>query len=150
MEIKQFAKPADYKRFAQEKDRILYFTGLLLDAGNVKGLEEVMFGLSPVSFCRPLADHHSPVAYSVMLETHWRTVHHLNTTTTYKESLNVVFTLKGRELAQEIRETCSFCKRYKAKLLEVEMGKIHEARLTIAPAFTLCQVDLFGPLEARC
>ena len=150
LEIKQFVKPADYKRFAQEKDGILYFTGRLLDAGKVKGLEEVMFDLSPVSFCRPLVDRHSPVAYSVMLETHWRTVHHLNATTTYRESLNVVFTLKGRDLAQEIRETCSFCKRYKARLLEVEMGKIHEARLTIAPAFTLCQVDLLGPLEARC
>ena len=35
-------------------------------------------------------------------------------------------------------------------MVEVEIGKIHEARLTIAPPFTLCQVDLFGPLEARC
>ena len=61
-----------------------------------------------------------------------------------------MFTIRGRELAQEIRDTCSFCKRFKAKLVEVEIGKIHEARLTIAPPFTLCQVDLFGPLEARC
>ena len=149
-EIKQFARPADYKRFSQEKDGILYFTGRLLDAGRVKGLEEVMFDLSPVSFCRPLVDRHSPVAYSIMMETHWKTVHHLNATTTYRESLSIVFTLRGRDLAQEIKETCSFCKRYKAKLLAVEMGKIHEARLTIAPAFTLCQVDLLGPLEARC
>ena len=149
-EVKQFNKPADYRRFAKEKDGILYFTGRLLDAGGIKGLEEVMFDLSPVSFCRPLADRHSPVAYAVMLETHWRTVHHLNATTTYRESLSVIFTLKGRDLAQEIRDTCSFCRRYKAKLLDVEMGKIHEARLTIAPPFTLCQVDLFGPLEARC
>ena len=77
-EIKQFARPADYKRFSQEKDGILYFTGRLLDAGRVKGLEEVMFDLSPVSFCRPLVDRHSPVAYSIMMETHWKTVHHLN------------------------------------------------------------------------
>ena len=149
-EVKQFNKPADYKQFSKEKNGILYFTGRLLGAGGVKGLEEVMFDLSPVSFCRPLADRHSPVAYAVMLETHWQTVHHLNATTTYRESLSVVFTLRGRDLALEIREGCSFCKRYKANLVDVEMGKIHEARLTIAPPFTLCQVDLFGPLEARC
>lgn len=35
-------------------------------------------------------------------------------------------------------------------MVEVEMGQIHETRLTMAPPFTLCQVDLFGPLEARC
>ena len=149
-EVKQFVKPAEFRRFSEERGGILYFTGRLLNSGGVRALENVMFDLSPVSFCRPVVDRHSPVAYAIMLETHWKTVHHLNATTTYRESLSIAFTIRGRELAQEIRETCSFCKRYKAKLVEVEMGKIHEARLTIAPPFTLCQVDLFGPLEARC
>ena len=149
-EVKQFARAADFRQFSEERDGILYFTGRLLNSGGIRALEEVMFDLSPVSFCKPIVDRHSPVAYAIMLETHWRTVHHLNATTTYRESLGTVFTIKGRELAHEIKETCSFCKRFKAKLLEVEMGKIHEARLTIAPPFTLCQVDLFGPLEARC
>ena len=30
------------------------------------------------------------------------------------------------------------------------MGQIHQTRLTIAPAFTLCQVDLLGPYTATC
>ncbi len=30
------------------------------------------------------------------------------------------------------------------------MGRIHESRLTIAPPFTYCQVDLMGPYVARC
>jgi hypothetical protein len=55
----------------------------------------------------------------------------------------------GRALAQEICETCPFCKRAKARLIEVEMGKVSEERLCIAPAFTIVQVDLFGPYTAK-
>ena len=149
-EVHRFSKPSDYKQCSVEKDGILYFSGRLLNTEGVRAMEEVMFDLSPTSFCRPIVDRHSPVAYSVMLETHWRTVHHLSATTTYRESLSVVYTIKGRDLAQEVRESCAFCKRYKARLLEVEIGKIHETRTVIAPPFTYCQVDLFGPLEATC
>ncbi len=56
----------------------------------------------------------------------------------------------GRALAQEICESCPFCKRAKAMLIEVEMGKVSEERLYIAPAFTIVHVDLFGPYTAKC
>jgi hypothetical protein len=85
-----------------------------------------------------------------MVETHWSTVHHLNAATTYRESLGVAYIIGGRELAQEVRNSCPFCKRFKAKLQQVEMGKVHGSRVTIAPAFTLCQVDLMGPFTAQC
>ena len=149
-EVYRFSKPSDYKQCSVEKDGILYFSGRLLSTEGVRAMEEVMFDLSPTSFCRPIVDRHSPVAYSIMLETHWRTVHHLSATTTYRESLSIAYTIKGRDLAQEVRESCAFCKRYKARLVEVEIGKIHETRMVIAPPFTYCQVDLFGPLEATC
>ena len=149
-EVKRFVKPKDYKLCSLEKDGILYFSGRLLDTGKVQALEEVMFDLNPVSFCKPVVDRHSPVAYSIMLEMHWVTANHLNATATYRESLATAFILKGRDLAQEVRESCNFCRRYKAKTLEVEMGKIHENRLVIAPPFTYCQVDLMGPFQASC
>jgi len=85
-----------------------------------------------------------------VLDTHWKTVNHLSAVTTYRESLSVAYIIKGRELAQEVRTSCHFCKRYKARMVEVEMGKTHESRLVIAPPFTYCQVDLLGPYEARC
>ena len=113
-------------------------------------MEEVMFDLSPVSFCKPIVDRHSPVAYSIMLEMHWKEVNHLNSVMTYRESLGTAFIIKGRDLAKEIRETCNFCIRYKARMVEVEMGKIHDNRLVIAPPFTYCQVDLMGPYNAFC
>jgi hypothetical protein len=149
-EVLRFTKSKDYKNCSEMKDGILYFSGRLLNTGAVNALEEVMFDLSPVTFCRPILDRYSPVAYAIMVEMHWARVHHLNATTTYRESLETAYIIRGRDLAQEVRNGCKFCARYKAKLVEVEMGKIHESRLTIAPLFTYCQVDLLGPYEARC
>lgn len=149
-EIYEFCKPRDYRGFSKEVDKVLYFSGRLLDTGGVKALEKVMFDLSPVTFCRPMVDRFSPVAYSIMMETHWKQVNHLNATTTYRESLATAFIIGGRGLAQEIREDCVYCRRYKARMVEVEMGKIHENRLAMAPPFTYCQVDLLGPLTAQC
>ncbi len=85
-----------------------------------------------------------------MLEAHWKEANHLSVATTYRQSLHTIFTIRGRDLAQEVRDSCNYCKRYKARMVEVEMGRIHESRLTIAPPFTYCQVDLLGPYEARC
>jgi hypothetical protein len=149
-EVKRFTKTAEYKHCSSEQNGILYFSGRLLDSSRVKAMEEVMFDLSPVSFCKHIVDRHSPVAYAIMLEMHWKDVNHLNSVTTYRESLGTAYIIRGRDLAKEIRETCNFCIRYKARMVEVEMGKIHENRLVIAPPFTYCQVDLMGPYTAFC
>ena len=149
-EVLRLSKPKDYRGCSEMRGEVLFFSGRLLDSGAVNALEEVMFDLNPVTFCRPLLDRYSPVAYSIMLETHWSKVHHLNATTTYRESLEVAYTIRGRDLAHEIREGCHFCKRFKARMVEVEMGKVHGSRLAIAPPFTYAQVDLLGPYEARC
>jgi len=149
-EVKLFAKKSDYTSCSIEKKGILFYSGRLLDNSDVVALEKVMFDLAPASFCVPVVDRYSPVAYSVMVEAHWSAANHLNATTTYRESLKKIYVLKGRDLAQEVRDSCVFCRRFKAKLLEVEMGQIHQSRLTIAPAFTLCQVDLLGPYSAQC
>lgn len=149
-EVREFCRPKDYRGLSKELDGVLYYSGRLLDTTGVKALEKVMFDLSPVTFCRPLVDRHSPVAYSIMIETHWREVNHLNATTTYRESLGKAFILGGRALAQEIRDDCAYCRRYKARMVEVEMGKISDTRLAMAPPFTYCQVDLLGPLVAQC
>jgi hypothetical protein len=71
----------------------------------VKATEEVMFDLSQVSFCKPIVDRHSPVAYAIMLEMYWKDVNHLNSVTTYRESLGTAYIIRGRDLAKEIRET---------------------------------------------
>ena len=149
-EVKRFAKPAAYKDCSEEREGVLFFTGRLLDSGDIRAMEKVMFDLNPASFCKPVVDRHSPIAYSIMTETHWCTANHFNASCTFRESLSVAYILGGRDLAQEIRNSCVFCRRFRAKLQEVEMGKVHQTRLTIAPAFTVCQVDLLGPYKAQC
>ena len=104
-----------------------------------------MFDLNPASFCKPLVDRHHD---SIMTEIHWDTVNHFNAACTYRESLSVAYVFSGRELAQEICNACVFCRRFRARLQEVEMGRVHGTRLTIGPAFTICQVDLLGPYKA--
>ena len=130
LEVKKFSKERDYKDCSSLQDGVLYFMGRILDSMEVNAMEVVMFDLNPLSFCKPMVDRFSPIAYSIMVETHWKSVNHLNATCTFRESLSQVHIIGGRELAQEVRETCVFCKRYRARLQQVEMGKLHETRLT--------------------
>ncbi len=103
-----------------------------------------------MSFVKPVLDKSSPIAFAVMIETHWTTAVHHSPLTTYRFPMETAYLVGGRALAQEIRDTCPICKRAKARLIEVEMGKVSEERLYIAPAFTIVQVDLFVPYTAKC
>ena len=149
-EIKQFSKSKDWKSCSAMKDGVLHFTGRILDGQEVDDVENIMSDLSPLSFVKPMIDRYSPVAYSIMLYCHQELSTHRNSVTTLRESRNIAFVIQGRDLAIEIRDACMHCRRFKAKLIEVEMGKIHKSRLTIAPCFYFAQVDLFGPLVAIC
>ena len=142
--MKQFSKVKECKSCTVEKD------GRILDGQEPLALEAVMFDLNPLSFCQPVVDRFSPIAYSIMIQTHWSVINYLNATCTFRESLSQAYIIGGRDLAQEVRKSCVFCRRFKAKLLDAEMGKIHDTRLSIAPPFTVCQVDLLGPYSAQC
>jgi hypothetical protein len=90
-EVKRFTKTVEYKHCSSEREGILYFSGRRLNSGRVNAMEEVMFDLSPVSFCKPIVYRHSPVAYASLLEMHRTEVNHLNSITTYRESLGTAF-----------------------------------------------------------
>ena len=149
-EVKQFSRERDWKDCTLEKDGILYYSSRILDGQELVTVENSMWDLEPLSFVKPVVDRFSPVAYAVMGYTHAEVTKHRNTITTLRESRNLVFVLQGRDLSNELRESCVSCRRFKAKLLEVELGKVHENRLTIAPAFYQVQVDLLGPFTAIC
>ena len=140
----------EYKDVTEEKDKILYYTGRILDGQEINSVENTMKDLEPLSFVKPVIDRYSPVAYSIMLYSHTSVVNHRNAVTTLRESRSLGYILRGRDLANEVYEACVFCKRYKKRLLAAEMGKLHETRLTIAPAFYNSQVDLMGPFSASC
>ena len=149
-EVKQFCKKSEYQECSEEKDGILYFSGRVLEGQTVTDIENTFLDISPLSFKKPIVDRHSPVAYSVMSYVHQKLTNHKNVVTCVREAFNIAYIVKARSLADEIRKNCPKCKRFKAQRVEVEMAKIHDSRLTIAPPFYLCQVDLFGPLHATC
>ena len=149
-EVKVFAKQKDWKETTTLKDGILYYNGRVLDSITPVSLEHVTLDLEPLQFVRPIVHRYSPVGYSIVLYCHEVTTKHMGTSTTLRESRNIAFILNGRDLAKEVREKCTTCRRHYAKRLEVEMGKVHRNRLCIAPAFYNTQIDLFGPYEASC
>ena len=149
-EFKKFGKFHDVKHASFEKDGILFFSGRLLDSSTVVSTDKTLFDISPVSFVKPVLEQNSPIAYSIMIQVHWDLATHRSPLSTYRHSLELAYIVGGRALAKEIRDSCPFCKRARARLIEVEMGKIPPERTFVAPAFSFCQVDLFGPFFAKC
>ena len=148
--MKKFSPDKEFKDSFIVKNGIYHYVGRILDSQEISSPEDTMFDLTPLSFVRPIVDRFSPVAYSVMLFCHETVSHHRSGTATLLESRAISFILRGRDLATEVTKACRFCNKFRAKLIEVEMGKLHESRLTIAHVFYCCQVDLFGPFEAIC
>ena len=63
-----------YKRISKEKEGILYYTKRILPNQNVTvvgRMTNVMKDLQQTSFCVPIIDKHSPLAYSIVNEIHW-------------------------------------------------------------------------------
>ena len=149
-EVLKFSPEKDYKETFVVRNGILHYVGRILDSQEICSPEDTMFDLTPLSFVRPIVDRYSPVGYSVMLHSHESISHHKSATASLLESRSLAFILRGRDLATEIVKSCRPCIRFRTKLVEVEMGKLHQSRLTIAPVFYCCQVDLFGPLIAIC
>ena len=150
LEVIKFSPDREYKDCFITKNGILHYVGRILDSQEIYSPEDTMFDLTPLSFVRPIVDRYSPVGYSVMLHSHEAITHHKSATASLLESRSIAYILRGRDLASEIVKACRPCVRYQCKLLEAEMGKIHQTRLTIAPVFHCSQVDLFGPLIAVC
>ena len=149
-EVLKFSPDKEYKDSFIIKNGIYHFVGRILDSQEISSPEDTMLDLSPLSFVRPIVDRFSPVAYSIMLHCHEMITHHRSATSSLLESRYIAYILRGRDLASEIVKSCRFCIRHRCKLVEVEMGKLHQSRLTIAPVFYCCQVDLFGPYNAIC
>ncbi len=133
----------------QMKDGIFLYTGRIL-SGKEAEFADAMVDLTRLSFAVPVVDRNSPIAFCIMRTCHEKLTHHGGVVSTLIKSYEYAYIIGGRSLAAEIKSKCLFCQRYKAKTIEVEMGKIDEARYNVAPAFTICQLDLFGPYDLKC
>jgi hypothetical protein len=149
-EVKQFTKKSEWKNCQTKGDGILYYSSRVLEGQEVPNHLGEGLDVDPLMFMNPLCDRYSPVSYSIMMYSHSIRARHRNVAETVRESRQIAFVVGGRDLAIEIRENCPFCRRFRASLLKRSMGKLHENRFVIAPAFFNCQVDIFGPLTAIC
>ena len=149
-EVHKFSHSKDYDTCSVLKNGIIYYTGRILEGQAIEDPTSTFHDVERLHFVRPILDRFSPVAYSVMLSCHSDTLKHRSSPATLRESRSVAYILKGRDLSNEITDNCRPCHRFRARLVEAEMSKLHQSRLTIAPAFYFVQCDLFGPLKMVC
>ena len=106
-----------------------------------------MKDLTASTFCVPLVDKNSPLAYAIIMDIHWnhQTAMHSGVETTWRYVLQQCYILEGRSLVKTIRSSCPRCRFLLKQKFHVIMGPLSEDNLKIAPAFYTTQTDLAGP-----
>ena len=153
MEIKHFVPEQKYVNISKEIDEILYYSGRILPEQKVQNeshLADVSFDLCDKSFCVPMVDKLSPVAYSIASEVHWYSydVRHSGIESVLREIQSIAYLISGRKLVKGIKLSCIRCRILRKKRLEVVMGPKHDGNLYIAPAFHTTQVDICGHFDS--
>ena len=153
LEIKHFLPEQKYCNISKEIDEILYYSGRILPEQKVQNkshLADVSFDLSEKTFCVPLVDKLSPVAYSIASEVHWHSfdVRHSGIESVLREIQSIAYLISGRKLVKGIKLACIRCRILRKKRLEVVMGPKHDGNLCIAPAFHTTQVDICGHFDS--
>ncbi|XP_066928171.1 uncharacterized protein [Clytia hemisphaerica] len=152
-EIQHFLPKKKYEKISRMKDGVLIYTGRVLTCDDITvtgRFTKAMKDLSSTSFCVPLVDKHSPVAYAIVNDVHWndQNASHRGIETTLRAVLRHAYILEVRSIIKAIKRSCPRCRYLEKKTIEVAMGPIPSSRLTVAPAFYMCQVDLSGPYKA--
>ena len=152
-EVKKFVNPQKYKHLSTEQDGILKYTGRILPDDEINittPMTRVMKDLQSTSFCVPIVDKNSPLAYAVLHEIHWhdKTARHSGIECNLRYASKVVHILEGRDVAKRIKASCKLCRYLEKQRVKVAMGKTPNCCLTIAPAFYNTQCDLAGPFLA--
>ncbi|XP_066924073.1 uncharacterized protein [Clytia hemisphaerica] len=149
-EVKHFNDRSKFKKISEEKDGILYFTGRILPTDQISTLGKAtstMKDLTASTFCVPLVDKNSPLAYSIIMDIHWNhpTAMHSGVETTWRYVLQQCYILEGRSLVKMVRSSCPRCRYLLKRKFNVIMGPLSEDNLKIAPAFYTTMTDLAGP-----
>ena len=153
LEIQKFVDPSRYNNKSVLKDGILYFSGRILRTQKIDGqfsLSDAMLDLSEASFCVPMTDAHSPIAYAIVTETHWYDpdAKHLGVEATLRYAQTIAYVIGGRSLVKSIKKACAWCRILHKKGVKIAMGPVGEDNLKVAPPFFFTQVDICGPFSA--
>ncbi|XP_066931129.1 uncharacterized protein [Clytia hemisphaerica] len=152
-EVKQFTNKTKYNKISEEKDGILFYTGRILPTDQITAIGKataIMKDLTALTFCVPIIDKNSPLAYSIVQEVHWNhpTAIHSGIETTWRYVLQTCYILEGRSLVKQVRSSCPRCRYLLKRKFQVIMGPLSEDNLKIAPAFFVAQTDLAGPFQS--
>ena len=93
---------------------ILYYTGRILPSqiiNNKLNLSDVCIDLSMGSFCVPIIDKFSPLAFAVINEVHWydNEANHSGNETVMRFVQKIVHIIEGRSLVSQFRKECPRC-----------------------------------------
>ena len=151
--VKEFVAPFKYEHKSAWKDVILFYTGRILPTQEIEGkisLSDVCLDLASSTFCVPITDAFSPIAYAIVTETHWYdpNVKHGGIESVLRYCQNTAYVIGGRALVKSVKRGCAKCRILHKKGVSVAMGPIGENNLNIAPPFYFCQIDLCGPFNA--
>ena len=154
-ELKHFNRPEKYSKLSTEKQGILFYSGRILPSQKIDNnsglnLSDACIDLTASTFCVPLVDKNSPLAYALINEVHWHDpdAQHSGNETVMRHLLKICYILEGSSLVQLFRKNCPRCRYLQKKNIEVAMGPKCSENLSIAPAFYYCQVDLVGSFNA--
>ena len=152
-EVQHFVEAHKYEKTSVLKDEILYFTGRILPSQKIDGkfhFGDAMLDLSESTFCVPITDALSPIAYAIVSETHWYDpdINHEGVETTLRYAQNSAYIIGGRDLVKMIKKACAKCRILYKKGVKVAMGPVADESLNIAPPFYCSQVDICGHFDA--
>ena len=152
-EVKEFVLPSKYVNISHEKDGILIYSGRILPSDSITIIGKAtqrMLDLQSTSFCVPILDKSSPIAYSIVDDIHWNhpVASHSGVETTWRYVLQKVYIIEGRSLVKTIRSTCERCRYLLKRTIDVSIGPVSPYNLMIAPIFYVSQVDICGPFQS--
>ena len=153
LEIKEFMPKNSCKKFSKEENGILYHTGRILPTqkiSNKLNLADVCLDLDMGTFCVPLIEKHSPLAFALINEIHWYSddARHCGNETVMRYVENVAHIIEGKGLVKQFRKECARCRFLNKKAVDIAMGPVSDDNLKIAPPFYVSQVDMFGPFKS--
>ena len=118
-------------------------TEVLVTSGRLGGAMAVGYDKDEL----PILPYNAHISRLYMYDGH--AVDHSGTDRTLWRSRTQVWILRGRRLAEKVRNDCFKCRLRSRNLEKQIMAPLPESRIPPAPVFYNTAVDLFGPIEVR-
>ena len=137
-EVRKFLSKSKHKNITSEVNGVLSYTGRILssqDIGGKESLGDISLDLCKTTFCVPVVEYRSPVAYAIINEMHWHhpDVMHGGVESVLRQVQRVAFIIRGRELVKTIKRECTNCKILGKEAVRVAMGPVQAVLSILTP-----------------